>query len=189
MSIPDKPRHAALFLDRDGVIIENRPSYVRRWQDVYIFPQALEALRTAAESPFKIILVTNQSAVGRGIISQEAAEAINDGLVREIEGAGGRVDGVLMCPHAPEDGCGCRKPQPGLLLQAAKAHHVNLSQSIMIGDALTDLAAGRTAGTRVSALVKTGRGTNQIALPEAVDYRPFPIYDDLLEALNDLLYR
>jgi D-glycero-D-manno-heptose 1,7-bisphosphate phosphatase len=187
MSMPGSPRHAAVFLDRDGVIIENRPTYVRRWEDVHIFPQALNALRMAAELPFKIIIVTNQSAVGRGIISLEAAEAINSRLVREIEAGDGRVDGVFMCPHAPEVGCLCRKPQPGLLLQAAKAHDLELTRSIMIGDALTDLEAGRMAGARVSALVKTGRGTDQIALPEADSYRPFPVYDDLFEALKCLL--
>jgi D-glycero-D-manno-heptose 1,7-bisphosphate phosphatase len=73
------------------------------------------------------------------------------------------------------------------LLQAAKAHDLELTRSIMIGDALTDLEAGRMAGARVSALVKTGRGTDQIALPEADSYRPFPVYDDLFEALKCLL--
>lgn len=187
MSMPETARRAALFLDRDGVIIENRASYVRSWEDVHIFPQALEALRAAAESPFKIILVTNQSVVGRGIISLKAAEAINSRLVREIEAVGGRVDGVIMCPHAPEDACLCRKPQPGLLLQAAKAYQVELAQSIMVGDALTDLEAGQKAGTKVSALVKTGRGMEQAGLPKADEYRPFPIYDDLFEAISYLL--
>ncbi|MFZ0548535.1 MAG: HAD family hydrolase [Candidatus Promineifilaceae bacterium] len=187
MTITSPSHQPALFLDRDGVIIENRASYVRRWQDVHIYPQALEALRMASTLPLKIIVVTNQSAVGRGILPLAIAQEINSRLMEEIEEFGGRVDGVFMCPHAPQDHCRCRKPQPGLLLNAAKAHQINLRHSIMIGDALTDLAAGRAAGTRVSALVKTGRGIEQVSLPKANEYRPFPLYDNLFDALKELL--
>jgi D-glycero-D-manno-heptose 1,7-bisphosphate phosphatase len=103
----------AIFLDRDGVLIENRPSYVRGWEDVHIFHQALAALVRISTAPYKIVLVTNQSAVGRGLISSEVAWAINRRLVSVIEDAGGRIDGVFMCPHAPQDRCACRKPKPG----------------------------------------------------------------------------
>ena len=154
----------ALFLDRDGVIIENRPNYVRSWDNVNIFPQVLDALAQVNRSDHKIIIVTNQSAVSRGFITLEEAEIINRRLVNIIEEAGGKVDGVFMCPHHPDEGCVCRKPKPGLLLQAAKSLRLDLSASVLIGDALTDLEAGKAAGVSRLVLVRTGRGAAQSSL-------------------------
>ncbi len=177
----------ALFLDRDGVIIENRRNYVRAWEDVEIYAQALSALARAAGSPYKIILVTNQSAVGQGIISLETAEDINWRLTGEIEKAGGRVDGIFMCPHAPQDRCDCRKPSPGLIHQAAQALSLDLGRSILIGDALSDLRAGLAAGVGQVALVRTGRGAEQARSPEIACMATFAVFDTLEEALAALL--
>jgi len=177
----------AIFLDRDGVIIENRPSYIRSWADVEIFPQALEALAQINRSRYKIVIVTNQSAVGRGIISLEQAQSVNNRLLEVVRDAGGRIDGIFMCPHAPQDECHCRKPKPGLLLQAAHQMHLDLSQSIMIGDALSDLLAGQAAGIQKTILVQTGRGATQKELPRPAKLKPFLIYQDLKTALTVLL--
>jgi D-glycero-D-manno-heptose 1,7-bisphosphate phosphatase len=179
----------AIFLDRDGVIIENRDDYVRSWEDVSVFPQALQALAKASSSPFKIVLITNQSAVGRGLMTLQTAEEINRHLVALIAEAGGRVDGTFLCPHAPLDACDCRKPQPGLLLQAAEALDIDLSRSIMIGDALTDLQAGQAAGVTHLALVRSGRGRMQEQLPRPESLKPFAAYDNLADALDDLIFR
>ena len=179
--------YPALFLDRDGVIVENRPDYIRSWADVYIFPQALEALIKVQIAPYKIIIVTNQSVVGRGIISLSEAEAINQRLVAEIETAGGRIDAVLMCPHAPEADCSCRKPRPGLLHQAADLLSINLSKSILIGDALSDLLAGQAAGVQKTGLVRTGRGIDQAELASAAQIGPYTVYDTLAQALEELI--
>jgi D-glycero-D-manno-heptose 1,7-bisphosphate phosphatase len=181
--------HPALFLDRDGVIIENRPDYVRSWSDVILFPTALAALARLRASPLKIIIVTNQSAVGRGLIPLSDAREINTRLVEQIERAGGRVDGVWMCPHAPEEACDCRKPRPGLLLQAAGAHSIDLQQSILIGDALSDLEAGRSAGIPLNILVRTGLGTAQERLADRALRSTFQVYDDLAAALEELIQR
>jgi len=177
---------AAIFLDRDGVIIENRPSYVRTWDDVTFIPQALAALVRARNCPFKIIVVTNQSAVGRGIITLQAAQEINARVIEIIRAAGGRVDAAYMCPHAPEQACSCRKPKPGLLLQAAQEHSINLKRSILIGDALSDLLAGQAAEVGVLILVRTGRGEAQLALPERVKVKSFQSFPSLAEALEAL---
>lgn len=176
-------KHPGIFLDRDGVIIENRDNYVRSWADVELFPQAVAALAELRDSPYKIVLVTNQSAVGRGHISYETAEAINDRLLDVIHEAGGRVDAVFMCPHSPTDGCDCRKPLPGLLLRAAEALDIDLARSVMIGDALTDIEAGQAAGAR-AALLRTGRGAWQEQSPAAVDLPPFAVFDTLADALR-----
>lgn len=177
----------ALFLDRDGVIIENRADYVRDWSDVEIFPQAISALTSIVQWPGKIIIVTNQSVVGRGIITMEQARDINQRLVQLIHARGGRIDAVYMCPHAPHDNCQCRKPRPGLLLQAAHDRNLDLPNSLMIGDALTDLAAGRAAGVSRVALLQTGRGRDQQKLPGAAALHPFPVYATLADALKQLL--
>ena len=179
--------YPALFLDRDGVIVENRPDYIRSWADVYIFPQALEALIKVQIAPYKIIIVTNQSVVGRGIISLSVAEAINQRLVAEIEAAGGRIDAVLMCPHAPEEDCNCRKPRPGLLHQAAKLFSIDLENSILVGDALSDLLAGQAAGVQKVVLIRTGRGNAQADLAHTALTTPYLIYDTLAEALAELI--
>ncbi|MEA4908379.1 MAG: HAD-IIIA family hydrolase [Chloroflexi bacterium] len=173
----------AIFLDRDGVIIENRPKYVLDWQDVTVFPQALQALALLRQFPLHIVIATNQSAVGRGQLSMSAARQINANLVQVIERAGGRVDAVFMCPHTPEDQCDCRKPKPGLLLQAAQSLSIDLPGSVMIGDALTDLQAARSAGIHNAILVKTGRGEAQLMLPESSSIDEFHIAGSLLDAV------
>jgi len=179
--------HPAIFLDRDGVIIENQENYVRSWDDVVIFPEALKALARVSQSPYKIVVITNQSAVGRGLISLETAQEINERLVKIITQAGGRVDGVFMCPHTPQDLCNCRKPKPGLLLQAARALSLDLSRSILIGDAISDVQAGQAAGVYTTVLVRTGRGSEQAENPGAQSLKSLQIFENLAEALGSLV--
>lgn len=177
----------AIFLDRDGVIIENCANYVRSWEDVEFFPQALEALARIRACGYKIIVVTNQSVVGRGIITWETAVSLNNRILDVVRQHNGRVDDAYLCPDSPANPTGCRKPKPGMLLQAAEDHNLDLSQSFMIGDALTDVKAGRAAGVRQSVLLLSGRGQTQAALPEAETLAPISIYKDLKAALFDLV--
>jgi D-glycero-D-manno-heptose 1,7-bisphosphate phosphatase len=167
------------------VIIENLADYVRSWTDVHIYPQALDALRRAAASNFKVILITNQSAVGRGLITLQTAQTINRRLVEAIHQSGGRIDAVYMCPHAPEVQCACRKPQPGLIFYAALDHDLDLPNSILIGDAISDIQAGLAAGVGRLAIVLTGRGAEQIRLNN-LD-APVHQYLDLATAIANLL--
>jgi D-glycero-D-manno-heptose 1,7-bisphosphate phosphatase len=167
-------------------VIENRSAYVRSWEDVEFLEPALEALAALAGSGCKVFLVTNQSAVGRGLLDGEAARKISDRLVAEIERRGGRIDGVYVCPHTPADGCACRKPLPGLILEAAAENDIDLARSVLIGDALTDLQAAKAAGIPVYGLVRTGRGAEQEkllgdGLGEA------GVFEDLKAALETLL--
>ena len=177
----------AIFLDRDGVIIENRSKYVRSWDDVAIFGQALTALARINSSPYKIIMVTNQSAIGRGIISLETALEINNRLLKVIKQTGGRIDGIFMCPHAPLDHCDCRKPKPGLILQAAGSHNLDLGRSILIGDALSDIMAAQASGVNQTALVRTGLGGDQALPAQSASLKQFLIYDTLERALTELV--
>jgi histidinol-phosphate phosphatase family protein len=162
--------YPSIFLDRDGVLIENRTDYVRDWSQVRIIPEAIHALSLAPIKKYKVVIVTNQSAVGRGLMLLSTAQEINQRLIRLIRDYGGQIDGVYMCPHKPEDGCSCRKPLPGLLLQAANDLSLDIQRSWMIGDAWSDVQAGEAAGTRGTVLLKTGRGAEQLlkARPEKV---------------------
>ena len=179
--------NTAIFLDRDGVIIENRESYIRSCKDVKFFPTAFASLRKLSLSIYKIIIVTNQSAVGRGLISLSEAQSINDQFVQAIIEAGGRVDGLFMCPHSPSDHCVCRKPLPGLIFQAAEALSLDLSRSIVIGDAISDIQAGQAAGVPTNILVKTGRGSAQLQLPQASLLPKFFIFDNLDTSIDFIL--
>jgi D-glycero-D-manno-heptose 1,7-bisphosphate phosphatase len=176
----------AVFLDRDGVIVENRPAYIKSWDDVEFLPGSLDALRRLAASPYAVVIVTNQSAVGRGIVSLEQAESIHRRIVAEIVRQGGRIDASYLCPHSPLDGCSCRKPAPGLLLQAAKDLGLDLPHSYLVGDALSDLQAAQAAGVR-GFLVLTGRGAAQAALGGLSPETGNSVVADLSEAVARIL--
>ena len=176
--------HPAIFLDRDGVLIENRTDYVRDWLQVKIFPDAIRALSHSALKNYKIVIVTNQSAVGRGFISLETANEINGRLIDLIHHYGGQMDAVYMCPHKPDDACNCRKPKPGLLLQAAKELSLDLRRSWMIGDAWSDVQAGQMAGVRQAILLKTGRGREQLLKSRPENITGHLIFDNLTLAFD-----
>jgi len=180
------PKQPALFLDRDGVFIENRTNYVRSWEDVEFFPEALAALARIRAVPYKIIVVTNQSAVGRGLMSLETAVQLNNRILEVVKEANGRIDASYLCPAKPGTNDPCRKPRPGMLLQAAQEHNLDLSQSYMIGDALTDVQAGQAAGVKQAILLLTGRGQAQAQLPLAQELLHFDRFPTLADALRQL---
>jgi D-glycero-D-manno-heptose 1,7-bisphosphate phosphatase len=148
---------AAVFLDRDGVINYNRNDYVKQWAEFQFLPGALNALSRLSASPLIVVVVTNQSAVGRGLLNILDLEHIHAQMSRIIRENGGRIDRVFYCPHHPEDNCACRKPRPGLLEQAACALNIDLTCSYLIGDAVSDIQAAQAAGC-FPLLVLTGRG-------------------------------
>ena len=171
--------HPAIFLDRDGVLIENRSDYVRDWSQVKIIPEAIHALSLTQARNYKIVIVTNQSAIGRGFVRPEKADEINRRLVNLIQHHGGQVDGIYVCPHKPDDDCICRKPKPGLLLQAASELSLDLQRSCMIGDAWSDVQAGQRAGVLHKIILKTGRGPEQLLGPRPEEIAGPLIFDNL----------
>jgi len=171
--------HPAIFLDRDGVLIENRSDYVRDWSQVKIIPEAIHALSLTQARNYKIVIVTNQSAIGRGLVRPEKANEINRQLVNLIQHHGGQVDGVYVCPHKPDDDCFCRKPKPGLLLQAANELSLDLQRSCMIGDAWSDVQAGQRAGVLHKIILRTGRGSEQLLGPRPEEIAGPLIFDNL----------
>ena len=176
----------AVFLDRDGVINENRPNYVRRWEHVRLIPGARAALAALAQSEYAIVIVTNQSGVGRGVFSRAQANDVNQRLVALIAENHGRIDAVQLCPHRPDEYCVCRKPQPGLLLQAAQELQLDLDRSWLVGDAVTDIQAGLAAGVH-PILLRTGRGITQAELLENHGLDDVLVLDDLAAAVDYIL--
>ena len=150
----------AVFLDRDGVINENRSDHVKAWEEFVFLPGVLDALRLLARHDRPIIVVTNQAVINRGLVRRETVEQVHRRMCDEIAQGGGRIDAIYYCPHRPEEGCDCRKPRPGLLLQAAREMSLDLPGSYFIGDALSDVEAALAAGCR-PILVLTGRGQDQ----------------------------
>ena len=151
----------AVFIDRDGVICRNRKDHVKSWEEFVFLPGALEALARLAYLDLSVVVITNQAIINRQIVPVKAVEDIHARMVQAIEAAGGRIDRVLYCPHRPDEHCSCRKPQPGLLLKAASELGLDLSRSYLVGDAETDVQAGRAVGCR-RYLVLTGRGQRQL---------------------------
>lgn len=176
----------AIFLDRDGVINENRVDHVRTWEQVVFLPGVFDALRALAARDLVVVVVTNQSAVGRGLMTAETLAAIHDGIAARVQAEGGRLDQFYACPHRPDDGCPCRKPKPGMLLQAAAELGLDLANSYLIGDAVTDVEAALAAGCR-PIFVRTGRGAAQMARLEAKGLNHVPIAHDLWEAVAWIL--
>jgi D-glycero-D-manno-heptose 1,7-bisphosphate phosphatase len=148
------------------------------WED-----GALNGLRMAAEAGVRVTVITNQSGVGRGVMSTTDVEAVHRHMRREAELAGGRIDAVLVCPHAPEAGCGCRKPAPGLAEKAIEAAGIAPEETVLVGDMERDLETARRAGIR-AVLVRTGKGRQTEASRVAP---PVPVFDDLRDAVAALL--
>jgi D-glycero-D-manno-heptose 1,7-bisphosphate phosphatase len=149
-------RPQAIFLDRDGTINRERADYVKSWQEYEWLPGALAALGALAQLDVPVLVVSNQSVVGRGILGASALQAIHARVRSEALAAGGRLDDFLICPHVPADQCACRKPKPGLLLEAATRYHLDLERCVFIGDSITDMQAAQAAGC-AWLLVRTGR--------------------------------
>ncbi len=173
-----------VFLDRDGVINYDRPDYVKSRDEFKFIPGSRKALALLADCGMQVILVTNQSAVGRGIITSAELERIHDYMLAEIKAAGGKIDAVFYCPHRPEDNCPCRKPRPGLLRQAAASYDLRLNQAILIGDSAKDIQAARAAGCNAACLVKTGNWQDALAELGTTGQSPDKVFADLLEAVH-----
>ena len=137
-----------IFLDRDGVINRNRPrgDYVRNWEEFQFLPGSREAIARLTQAGFRLLVVTNQACIDKGIVSWAMVQEIHTRMVQEIVRAGGWIEAVLCCPHLADAGCGCRKPRPGLLQRAHEEYQVDLGQAILVGDSVTDMQTAAAVG-------------------------------------------
>lgn len=174
-----------VFLDRDGVVNEYlHMRFVNSWDDFRFIPGALEALRRLHSAGHDAIVVSNQSGVGKGLTSAGALADLTRRMVEEVARAGGRILDVLYCPHTPEEDCACRKPKPGMLVEAGRRHGFDPATAWFVGDHDVDIRAARAVGCR-SILVLTGRTRPGEA--ESWDVKPDLIRADITEAVEAIL--
>lgn len=147
----------ALFLDRDGVINEDREDYVKSWGEFRFIPGVRSALKKIRQAKIPVVVITNQSVIGRKIIEESALSLIHDRMIKAIQKSGGRIAKIYFCPHRPDEKCQCRKPRIGLLKKAAREIDLDLRKCLFVGDSLKDIQAGKRAGCR-TLLVQTGQG-------------------------------
>lgn len=150
VTTPPAASNRAIFLDRDGIINQRIVGgYVTEWGEFHFHRGALSGLAQLASRPAPIIVISNQAGVGKGLMSVSALAEITSRFVSKIQRAGGRIDAVYYCPHTAADECACRKPKPGLLLEAQRDWGIDLAESVFLGDSGTDTEAGRAAGCEV----------------------------------------
>jgi D-glycero-D-manno-heptose 1,7-bisphosphate phosphatase len=142
----------AVFVDRDGTIMENC-DYCSDPKDVKIFPGVPDALRRLKSKGFKLVIVTNQSGIGRGLMTVEQYRAVEAEVLRRL--GAGLIDATYFCPDVPGQHSSCRKPAPGMIVEATRQHQIDLTRSFLIGDKEIDVECGRNAGVR-TIRVKTG---------------------------------
>ena len=182
----DARKMRAIFLDRDGVICENRADHVKSWDEFKFLPNAKDSLAALSRLGLPIVVVTKQAVIGSGMVPAGRVEEIHRRMVAEVAAHGGRIDRVIYCPHRPEEACSCRKPEPGMLLQVADEMGIDLPQSYLVGDAASDLVAGNQVGCRTF-LVLTGRGFQQL-LPSLSSMKgKFTIVRNLMAATTHIL--
>jgi len=156
-SLSTATAHRALFLDRDGTLMYDN-GYPNKPEQVKLLPGVCETLRIAHELGFKLIMVSNQSGIGRGLVTPEEAMQVQSRLEELLAQKGVALDAVYSCPHAPADRCGCRKPSPQMVLQAKTDLGVIPGDSMMIGDKISDIQAGKAAGCRTIFFNPLGMG-------------------------------
>ena len=157
----------AAFLDRDGVINQKAPDggYVTRWQDFHFLPGVTEGIKQLNRAGFQVIVVTNQRCVAKGLLNEIELKDLHRRMSEQLARGGARIEAIYYCPHEVEPPCSCRKPAPGMLLEAARSHGLDLSISWMIGDSDGDIRAGKSAGCK-TARVSAGQAGEQA--PEKV---------------------
>jgi histidinol-phosphate phosphatase family protein len=140
-----KARNKAAFLDRDGTIARDVP-YCSRPEDFELLPKVPEAIKLLNDNGFKVVIITNQSGIGRGFFTEDMLAKIHRKMLDELKKSGSVIDAIYYCPHQPDDNCECRKPKPTMILQAARDLAIDLQKSFFIGDTDSDVEAGEKVG-------------------------------------------
>ena len=176
----------AVFLDRDGVINEDRDDYVKNVGELRVYPYAPESIKRLNKAGYLVVVVSNQQGVAKGLISEADLLEIEDEITRQVQAVGGRIARFYYCKHMASEGCSCRKPRPGMLLSAAKDFGIDLSQSAIVGDTVKDVLAGKSAGCKTVLVLTGGVPRDDIAnLPCAPDF----VADNLAGAADYLIGR
>ncbi|MGH8247400.1 MAG: D-glycero-beta-D-manno-heptose 1,7-bisphosphate 7-phosphatase [Gammaproteobacteria bacterium] len=176
-----------VILDRDGVINIDQPDdYVKSEGEWQAIPGSLEAIGTLSRNGFHVVILSNQAGLAHGRLTIEDLNAIHRKMLTHLSQYGGVIDAILFCPHAPEDGCDCRKPNPGLFHELSRRLRVSLEGVTAVGDKLSDIEAARAAGAS-PVLVRTGYGQGLVDAGEVP--AGVPVYADLAAVVTDLVAR
>lgn len=173
-----------IVLDRDGVINEDSDEYIKSPEEWVPIPGSLEAIARLNQAGYRVVVFTNQSGLARNLFDIETLNAIHAKMHRRLAAVGGTVDAVFFCPHAPDDQCGCRKPQPGLLHEISARLKVSLEGVPCVGDTLRDVQAARSVGCRPM-LVRSGKGERTLADGKGLEQ--VPVFDNLAAVADQLL--
>ncbi len=171
-----------IFLDRDGVINEDASAYIKSPEEFHFIAGSPEAVALLNRSGFDVMLISNQSAVGRKMITTEALEAIFEKMNAGIHAVGGCIKDIFYCPHVPGDGCACRKPRPGMILKAIEKYGLDPARTVMVGDSAKDIECGRAARCGKTVLVATGNGLHARKVLAKKGIMPDYFADTLLDA-------
>ena len=180
----------AVFLDRDGVITQDPPHYAHRIDQLILIEGSGPAIKLLNTAQFKVIVITNQSGVAKGLYKEKDIEIFNREMVRQLNQADAYIDAIYYCPHHPEaevqkyrTDCYCRKPKPGMLIDGGRTFNIDFKSSFLVGDKWSDIEAGRLAGCK-TILVKTGHGIQEYEREKCpVDY----VGADLLDAVQNFI--
>ncbi len=178
-------KKAAVFLDRDGTLNFD-PGYLSQARQFRFLPKVRHALRMLSENGLELFVISNQSGIGRGLITREQLDEIHQKMTRELKKSGVALRGIFVCPHSPLDACQCRKPSPKLVLKAVRAHRIDLWNSYFVGDKITDVETGMRAGLQTVLL--TG-GKSKANAKQAGIVEPHHIAGNLLEAAKWIVQR
>ena len=179
--------HAPLvILDRDGVINQDSPGYIKSLEEWHPIPGSIEAIAALCQAGFQVAVATNQSGIGRGLFPTNALEAMHRRMQQLVQDAGGRIATVVYCPHHPDTSCECRKPAPGLLHRIGRELGVPLDGVPFIGDSQSDIDAAKSAGCR-PLLVLTGKGRATLAKAAPPHLAGAAVFADLAEAAGALI--
>jgi D-glycero-D-manno-heptose 1,7-bisphosphate phosphatase len=176
-----------IILDRDGVINQDSPDFIKSPKEWIPIPGSLEAIARLNAAGFRVLVTTNQSGIGRGLLTHAAFEQIQDKFMTQLKDLGGEIEKCYFCPHTSTDNCACRKPKPGLLYQIAKDYAIDFTHTPLycIGDSLRDLQAA-LATSCMPVLVGTGNGLKtHVNLPLELQNTPF--YPDLAHAVSAII--
>ncbi len=173
-----------VFLDRDGVINQDSPLYIKNPDEFNFIEGSVTAFENFKKSDLEVIIITNQSVINRKMVTQKNLDAIFDKMKKGVIEGGGEIKDIFFCPHTPDEGCDCRKPEPGLILNAGQKYEIDLTSSVMVGDSAKDIIAATKAMCGKTVLVKTGNGLKAMKELDGKGIKPSFIAENLLDASN-----
>ena len=183
------PNQKLLILDRDGVINVDSSEYVKSPEEWIPIKGSLEAIGRLSQAGYDIVVITNQSGLGRGLFSADMLAKMHARMIDHVQQHGGKIQSILFCPHKPDDECNCRKPKDGLYQELAERLGISFNDVYSVGDSVRDLLAAKTAGAN-PVLVKTGNGKKSIKQIESdpeLGLESAPVFDNLASFTDALL--